>query len=196
MSAPARARLSVDVLDELPDEQHAEIIDGELVIEAMTSFDHGDAQSSLAGSIKGRFGGGGPGGTGGWWIATGVSVVYAGDQGFRHDVAGWRKDRTPLRPSGRRITTRPDWVCEILSTNKRKDLVLKRHVLHDRGVPHYWILDPDGRTLSVLRWHAEGYLLGAAVSPGEVATLEPFDAVELVTSALFGDLGDGEEGVR
>ena len=43
-------------------------------------------------------GGGGPGGTGGWWIATEVSVVYAGDQGFRHDVAGWRKDRTPLRP--------------------------------------------------------------------------------------------------
>jgi Uma2 family endonuclease len=118
--------------------------------------------------------------------------MYAHDQGFRHDVVGWRKSRVPSRPGGRRIETRPDWVCEILSTNKRKDLVLKRRVLHDKGVPHYWILDPDGKTLSVLRWHAEGYLLVAAVSPGDVAALEPFEAIELEVTTLFGDL-EGED---
>lgn len=188
MAVPAPSRVTVDILDTVADEQRAEVINGELVYEAMTSFDHGDAQSSLAAAVKSRFGGGGPGGTNGWWIATEVTVVYAADQGFRHDVAGWRKSRTPERPKGRRVLTRPDWVCEILSTNKRKDLVLKRRVLHDHGVPHYWVLDPDGKTLSVLRWHADGYLLVGAVSPGEVAALEPFDAVELEVSTLFGDL--------
>jgi Uma2 family endonuclease len=190
MADPARSRVTVDVLDTLPDDQRAEVIDGELVHEAMTSFEHGDAQSSVALEVKSRFGGGGPDGRSGWWIAT-ATVVYAGDQAFRHDVVAWRKARIPQRPKGRRVTVRPDWVCEILSTNKRKDLVLKRRVLHDKGVPHYWILDPDGKTLSVLRWHADGYLLVSAVSPGDLAALEPFDAVELEVTKLFGDL-EGE----
>ena len=62
-----------------------------------------------------------------------------------------------------------------------------------REVPHYWILDPDGKTLSVLRWHADGYLLVAAVSPGDAAALEPFDAVELEVRTLFGDLEEEPE---
>ncbi|HVH42958.1 MAG TPA: Uma2 family endonuclease [Labilithrix sp.] len=180
--------MTVDVLDTLPEEQRVEVIDGELVYEAMTSFDHGEAQLSLGGAIKSRFGGGGPDGKSGWWIATEVTVIYAVDQGFRHDVVGWRKSRVPARPKGRRVTMRPDWVCEILSTNKRKDLVLKRRVLHEKGVPHYWILDPDGKTLSIFRWHADGYLLVTAVSPGDRAALEPFDVVEFDVTNLFGDL--------
>jgi len=191
MVLPARPLVTVDVLDTLPEEQRAEVIDGELVIEAMTSFDHGDAQSSLSAEIKSRFGGGGPDGRSGWWIGSEVAVIYAADQGFRHDVVGWRKSRVPERPKGRRVTIRPDWVCEILSTNKRKDLVQKRRVLHEKGVPHYWILDPEGKTLSVLRWHADAYLLVTVASPGDLAALEPFDAVTLEVTKLFGDL-EGE----
>lgn len=136
---PARSRVTVEVLDTLPEDRRAEVVDGELVDEAMTSFEHGDAQSSLAAEIKSRFGEGGPDGGSGCWIATEVTVIYAVDQGFRHDVAGWRKARVPRRPKGRRVTLRPDCVCEILSTNKRKDLVQKKRVLHGQGVPHYWI---------------------------------------------------------
>ena len=108
--------------------------------------------------------------------------------GFLHDVAGWRKDRVPLRPAGRKVSMRPDWVCEVLSTNKRKDLVAKPNALQQAGVPHYWILDPDTLDLTVLRHSKEGYVLMATVFPRDVARLEPFDAVELDVTRVFGDI--------
>jgi Uma2 family endonuclease len=190
MADPARKILTVEALDAVPDSERAELIDGALVYEAMTSFEHGDAQSSLAAEIKQRFGGGGGSDRPAWWIATEVTVEYEAAQAFRHDVAGWRKDRVPKRPVGRRVKTLPDWACEILSTNKKKDLVDKRRVLHAHEVPHYWIVDLDARVLTVLRWNREGYILAATVSPGERAALEPFDAVELDVTKLFGDLDE------
>jgi Uma2 family endonuclease len=180
--------VTVEVLDQLDDDDRAEVIGGELVREAMTTFEHGDAQSSLGAELKSRFGGRGPEGRGGWWIGTEVTVVYAIDQGFRHDLAGWRKQRVPERPRGPRVSVRPDWVCEILSTNRKKDLVDKRGVLHAHGVPHYWLMDLDAMRLTVLRHHPDGYLLVGELAPGDRARIEPFEAVELEVSRLFGDL--------
>ena len=187
MGDAARAMVTVDALDAFEDDEHVEVIDGELVRET-TSFAHGDAQISLGGEIKSRFRGDGEGGAPGWWIGTEVTVVFAPTQGFLHDVAGWRKDRVPRRPEGRKVVLRPDWVCEILSSNKRKDLVTKRKTLHEAGVPPYWILDPDKLELTVLRHAPEAYLLVATVFPGDFARLEPFDAVELEVTRLFGDI--------
>jgi hypothetical protein len=34
------------------------------------------------------------------------------------------------------VTVRPDWVCEILSTNRSNDLVVKMKILREAGVPH------------------------------------------------------------
>lgn len=192
MPAAAPRKLTIAECAALLDDpdQRVELIDGQLVYEAEPRFEHGDAQSSTVVEIKSRFGGSGPGGVQpGWWIATEVLVEYGPTRLFRHDIAGWRKDRAPDRPTGPRVTLRPDWVCEVLSTNKRTDLVEKRAALHEAGVPHYWLLDPDARVLTVLRHHADGYLILAAVSPGERARLEPFDAVELEVTNLFGDLG-------
>jgi Uma2 family endonuclease len=186
MAEPARDVVTVDALDAYEDE-HAEVLDGELVVEEATSFDHGDAQMSLGIEIGSRYRGRGPDDRGGWWIATEVTVAYEASQGFVHDLAGWRKERVPERPRGRRVTAVPDWVCEILSTNKRKDLVVKPRVLHRHRVGHYWVLDPEAEVLSIYRWHEDGYLLVAAATPGERARLEPFDAVELEVAHLFGD---------
>lgn len=189
MTAPARKRLTAEALRALDEDVHAEIIDGELVIEAMARFEHGDAQSSISSEIKSRFGGQGPPGAGGWWIATEVTVEYSAHQVYCHDVAGWRKSRVASRPTGSPVKTRPDWVCEILSTNRRKDLVEKRENLHAAGVGHDWIVDLDASLLTVLRHHADAFLVVQTVSPGQRARLEPFDAVELEVARLFGDLG-------
>jgi Uma2 family endonuclease len=182
---------TVSALDAFDEDEHVELIDGRLVHEAMTSFEHGDAQSSIAVELKSRFRGHGPPGGEGWWIATEVDVVYSDAQCFRHDVAGWRKSRVPERPVGRRVTVRPDWVCEVLSTNRNKDLVGKRRALHRHGVPHYWTIDPDEPLLTVLRHHPDGYLIVTSVFPrdgADGARLEPFESVELEVSRLFGDI--------
>ena len=156
MTSSARELVTADALDAFGEDDHVEIIDGELVHETMTTFEHGDAQVSLAGELKMHFRGSGPpGGDGGWRIASEVDVEYSPTQVFRHDASAWRKARVPGRPTGKRVKIRPDWVCEILSTNRSKDSAIKRRVLHEFGVPHYWILDLDEPLLTVLRYHAD-----------------------------------------
>jgi Uma2 family endonuclease len=98
----------------------------------------------------------------------------------------------PHRPTGARVSVLPDWVCEVLSSNRRKDLVEKRARLRDAGVGHYWIVHPEARVLEVLRHAPEGYLVVTSVAPGTVARLEPFEQVELEASRLFGDFDEGQ----
>ena len=106
--------------------------------------------------------GGGGGGPGGWWIGTEIHVVYPGrPNGFLHDLAGWRRDRHTQKPTEKKITARPDWVCEILSSNRTNDLIRKTRVLHEHRVKHYWTLDLREEILNVMRWVEGGYV-GAA----------------------------------
>jgi Uma2 family endonuclease len=85
---------------------------------------------------------------------------------------------------------RPDWVCEILSTNRRNDLIKKKRVYHRHEVPHYWILDPEEATLTVYRWSPDGYVEILAAERGERVRAEPFDALEIAVGVLFGDEED------
>jgi Uma2 family endonuclease len=175
-------------LARLPPDVAAEIIDGELVEKAMPSFEHGSAQSALASSLFGAFNRK-PGGRhpGGWWIATEVEVLYEERQIYRHDVVGWRRETTLERPAGRPIRIRPDWVCEILSpSNAGNDLVKKLRTLARHRVPHYWIVDPEHRTLTVMRWTPDGYLAALTAGDEDVVRAEPFDAIDLHVAVLFG----------
>ncbi|MDX2092608.1 MAG: Uma2 family endonuclease [Kofleriaceae bacterium] len=106
---------------------------------------------------------------------------------FRTDVAGWRRDRLPTLPSDVPSVVTPDWICEVLSTNKRNDLIKKKRAYHDHHVGHYWLLDPIEETLAVYRWHQDGYVEVLIAERDERVRAEPFDAVELRVGVLFGD---------
>lgn len=164
-----------------------EIIDGEILEKAVPSMDHADAENSVSGVIfpfKGKPGKRGPGG---WWLATEIHVLYSQHNVFCHDVAGWRRDRTD-RPTGFPVRIRPDWVCEILSPgHEKRDLVDKARVLHGAEVPHYWIVSHEERLLLVHRWAPGGYDVVLRAAAGETVRAEPFDAIEIAVSDLFGD---------
>jgi Uma2 family endonuclease len=170
-------------------DERMEVHAGELVPKEAARYEHSDAQRGLAVAVGGPFhrrpGGGGPGG---WWIATEAEVAYPGWT-FLHDLAGWRRERVPEKPSGRLVDVAPDWVCEILSSNRKHDTVTKFEVLGRAAVPHYWLVDVDARELVVHRREREGWLRVAAFvgEPGQRVRLEPFDAVELELGVLFGD---------
>lgn len=93
----------------------------------------------------------------------------------------------PERPKGKIVEIVPQWICEVLSEDKRNDLVRKKHIYHRHHVDHYWLLDPEQGILAVYRWHADGYLEVLAEEHGQVVRVEPFDAIELPVSGLFGD---------
>ena len=176
----------------LDDGVHAEIIDGDLVIRAHPSPEHADAMGSLLDAVFGpyRRGRGGPGG---WWILPEVDVQLPTGDCVRPDLSGWRRERVPNFPRGRPVSVRPDWVCEILSSNRRHDVGRKRVLYHASKVSHYWIADPEARTLTVLEWSEKGYVVHTVLSENDKAALPPFDAVEIDVELLFSPLENREE---
>lgn len=189
MSDPAKQpRATIADLLAIPeDRRRHEIIDGVLAEKEAASGRHGAAQVRLAqrlGPYDRRPGGRWPGG---WWFATEVEIQLAESQIFRPDIAGWRRERLDVLPSEVPITVTPDWICEILSTNKRNDLIKKKRAYHLHEVRHYWLVDPVDETLAVYRWQADGYVEVLIAERAEVVRAEPFDAIELRVGVLFGD---------
>ncbi len=167
----------------------AEVVAGEVVEKATPSAEHADAQLGLGTALRGPFhrrgGGGAPGG---WWILVECEIELEAHEVYRPDLSGWRRDRVPERPSGLPVRLRPDWVCEVLSpTTADRDLGEKMQALHRNGVPHYWIVDPLNRVLTVYRWAPDGYLAVRSAGPGDRIRAEPFDAVPLQVGLLFGE---------
>lgn len=190
MSAPVR-KAPATVADLLPLWKQGlavELIEGEIVHKAQPSIDHGSTQFKFGELLAPFNRRGGPRGPGGWWIMTEVDTFYAKTgEVFRHDVSGYRRDLHEVRPTGMPTKTRPDWVCEILSpSNARVDLMQKQRTLHAHEVPHYWIVDPEHETLTVLRRTDAGYLHVLAAGVGDLARAEPFEAIELSIAELFG----------
>ena len=106
----------------------------------------------------------------------------------RPDVVGWRRERSPTMPTGTPVELRPYWVCEVISpSNASTDTVKKLRLYRAAGIPHYWLVDPRDKTLTVLRWSEAGYTTVLAAEGGEVVRAEPFEAIELDVGAIFGD---------
>lgn len=194
MGHPAKLQLAtISDLLAIPQEQRRhEVIDGVLGEKEAASGRHGGAQVRIArrlGPYDRRPGGRWPGG---WWFATEVEILFEPTEVFRPDVAGWRRERLAELPSEVPITVVPDWVCEILSTNKQNDLIKKKRVYQRHGVRHYWIADPVEQTLAVYRWHEDGYVEVLIADRSERVRAEPFGTIEFRVGVLFGDDDDDE----
>src|SRR4051812_11644737 len=195
VSASAKQRMATiaDLLAIPEEHRRHEIIDGVLVEKEAASGRHGGAQMRLGQRLRPydrRPGGRWPGG---WWFATEVEIQFSDSQVFRPDIAGWRRERLDVLPSEVPITVTPDWVCEILSKNRRNDLIKKKRAYHLHQVRHYWILDPVEETLAVYRWQSDGYVEILIAEREETVRVEPFEAIEAIelrVGVLFGDDDD------
>lgn len=124
-----------------------EIIDGTLYTHPRPRPAHAFTEQAIAGDVGLTYGRG-RGGPGGWWILVEPGIEMEGSPEFVPDLAGWRRDRLPSLPE--RLTTVPDWICEILSPSTRSfDQRVKRPFYARLGVPYLWFVDIDARTLAV-----------------------------------------------
>jgi len=197
MATPGQKRGTKTIEDwrALPDDHRFELIDGELVEKALPTFEHGVAQRKTGAALDVfHRKPGGPGGLGGWWIASEVDILLDG-RVFRPDLAGWRRERVPAPPKERPVPVRPDWICEIVSeSNRTTDTVVKLNRYRQAGVAHYWILDQLDRTLTVYRFTSDGYLVVISAASDDRVRAEPFEAIELRVANLFGtDPDDGPD---
>lgn len=165
-------------------DERVELIGGEIVRRPMARSEHGMVQGSTRSELSPFTRQSGPGG---WWIITEVSVAYEPHECPVHDLAGWRKERLPDRPSGI-IEIRPDWVCEIVSPgHERKDTLHLFLLLQRRQVPYYWIIWPEDRVLIAHQLEGANYKVIATISGQAAARIPPFDSIELDLAYILGE---------
>ncbi len=187
-SGPIVGSATLEDLLAIPeDHRRHELVEGQIVERGAATGEHGAAQFTVAGftgPFNRRSGGRWPGG---WWCGISVDIYFDPANTLCPDVAGWRRDRVSERLQGLPVRVRPDWVCEILSTNRRYDVVKKKRVYQRFEVPYYWIVDPAEETLSVLRWSQDGYVEILTAERSETVRAEPFEAMPLQVGIFFGD---------
>lgn len=187
MASAAERKATWEDLLALGDDDRAEVLAGTVITMPAPLPRHSRAQRSL-----GRFVGGpyddddGRGGPGGWWIFVEVDVRLAAHDIVRPDVSGWRRARLPRPGDARPIDVAPDWVCEVTSPSTvSRDRVTKRALYARSGIPYYWIVDPDARTLEALRLDEGRWIELGAWSDEDRARIAPFEEVELEIGRLF-----------
>jgi Uma2 family endonuclease len=88
--------------------------------------------------------------------------------------------------SGRGIEGPPTLVIEILSpSTSRIDRGIKAELYRRYGVPYYWIVDPDARTVEAYGLAEGRYALLARASGTEPVTLRPFPDLAFSPASLW-----------
>jgi Uma2 family endonuclease len=186
MASPVRKPATYEDLLGLPDDRIGEIVDGELYASPRPSGPHAGTAFELSLDLGEPFQRG-RGGPGGWRFLFEPELRLNGDT-LVPDLAGWRRERLPKVPDTPSITIAPDWVCEILSpSTERVDRSRKLPAYARHRVGHAWLLNPQTRTLEVLRREAERWVLVATHADDAIVRAEPFDAIELDLLRLWGE---------
>jgi Uma2 family endonuclease len=171
-------------LREVPGNLVGEILDGHLWVSPRPIPRHSYALTMLAASLVPPFhhGNGGPGG---WQLLVEVEAHLHGDV-LVPDLAGWRSNRDPKLLERSRVTTAPDWVCEVLSKGTVKiDRGLKMQIYAREKVGHLWFVDPRKRTLEVFKLVAGVWVPIQLLKDDAAVSAEPFDAVPFPLSRLW-----------
>ena len=79
----------------------------------------------------------------------------------------------------------PMLVVEVLSpSNRGSDLVRKRALYAEAGCPGYWIIDPDGPTVTILELEGTEYREAARTAGGAPVTVDKPFQIDFVTTEL------------
>ena len=188
---PRRPRLrkitSKEVLLE-PEERRLEVIGGVAEEKAAPDFIHGFVQANMVLALGRRDGQSGPRGPSGWWIGAEVDIEFSPNDLVRPDLAGWRQERFSQPPRTRPVKLSPDWICEIISqSNRKRDVVEKHNLYHRFGISHYWQLDPESQTLTVLGHEPDGYKVLLVASGMQPIRAAPFEQFEFTVEELLGE---------
>lgn len=148
MSTLHREPMSFEEWEALPEKPKAEWVDGEAVWSVSPSyFAHGTGQAGLVVLFRSAL----PQ----LKSVTEMDVVLPHNRIRIPDVSV--VEHPPA--DGRRIVDPPVIVAEVLSPSTRgQDLVTKSHEYAAAGIGHYWVLDPDARTLEVFALVDGGWL--------------------------------------
>ena len=140
-----------EFLDLPRQEQRCELIDGVVYMAAFPVPDHQFLATVLTTHLALQI------------LETGLGIVYqvagvvvSDNSALGPDIVVVRQERVGI--IGRTVIDGgpPDIVVEVLSSDRRADLVRKRELYEAAGIPEYWILDGDANTLTALELADDG----------------------------------------
>jgi Uma2 family endonuclease len=162
-------RWTIDELSRLPDDGNKyEVVRGELFVTPAPSVMHEDILARLNAALV-------P------YVARhSLGMVYRPRAVLRFEDSETEPDLM-VRPHYAAVSA--DWatlptpilMVEVLSDcTRRRDLVHKRALYLDAGVPEYWVIDPESRTVRVIRKGADDVVTAEMVEWHPDRAAEPF----------------------
>lgn len=122
---------------------------------------------------------------GGRVFASGYKVKIRDDLGVMPDVQLYRRENTARGAQGLE-GGHPDLAVEVVSpSSPRYDRITKLRWYASIGVPEYWIVDPEARTLERLRLQEVHYLIADSLAEDETLRPESFPGLSIPLQELW-----------
>ncbi|MBI5348688.1 MAG: Uma2 family endonuclease [Chloroflexi bacterium] len=82
----------------------------------------------------------------------------------------------------------PDLAIEIVSENdERRDRIIKKEEYAQAGIPEYWIVDPEAKTVEIYRLEGKTYQTHSALTEKDKLTSPTFPNFEISVVELFAE---------
>jgi Uma2 family endonuclease len=164
----------------IPDDgKRYEILDGAVFMMAAPSPRHQYASKRLQRVLEDYF----EGARNGLVLNAPLDVVLADDDVVQPDLVVVMDRR---QVSSRGIAGPPLVLVEVLSPSRPEyDRLTKAGRYAVRGVPHYWIVDPEGRAMECYRLVGDAYRLDAAAGGADVLAVPAFDGLTIALERLW-----------
>jgi Uma2 family endonuclease len=118
-------------------------------------------------------------------LASPIDVILDETNTVQPDVLVVKREHESII-TRRGIVGVPDLVIEVVSPHKASmDLVLKRHLYERFGVPEYWLIDPDERTVTVLVKSGKGFVETLALRASGQIRSKVFPTLKLPVARVF-----------
>ena len=168
----------------LDEDDLRELIDGELVEVEVPTRKH----ESIVVRIGTFLTNWSDAGHGGHALGSGYKVRVSDRRGLMPDVQFYRKGNEPDPDQNQGLVSgHSDLVVEVVSPSSRRyDRVKKLNWYAQLGVPEYWIVDPEARTLERLVLREGSYMIAASLEGEEVFRPESFEGMEIALAKLWG----------
>lgn len=121
-----------------------------------------------------------------------VPVLRATDSANRYpDLIVLQPEHLSLTQKRLTITLEmppPQMVAEVMSPGKRnreRDLVFKRDQYAARGIPEYWILDPENQSITVLQLQEANYVEVGSFRGNDSIISSAFPELRLAAEQMF-----------
>jgi Uma2 family endonuclease len=167
----------------LDEDDLRELIDGELVEVEVPTGKHEDMVILLGHFLTAWS----EAGNGGRARGSGYKIRVSDRRGVMPDLQFYRRGNDAVKDQDAGLLRgRPDLVIEIVSPSSRRyDRVTKLRWYAALGIPEYWLVDPEARTLERLVLHDAVYAIAGSLEEGETFRPDSFVGLEIPLAKLW-----------